>query len=139
MPKDLTSAAIHDPTERDLGQDPNIMSGRRTMYCCGFAALASVKSISVRYVCLRRMLQRPCRAAHVRSSPFLSGPRHLGSPGPEPPLRGFPDLVEDSSCGYLGLVLRQEAPIVLGDHLRRVLNGVTSLLVGAGLLQDMRR
>lgn len=61
--EDLASAAIHDPTERDLGQDPNILPDRRSIHCCGFAALASVKSISVRYVCLRRMLELPCCAA----------------------------------------------------------------------------
>ena len=34
---------------------------------------------------------------------------------------GLPDLVQHP-CGDLGLVLRQEAPVVLGYHLRRVLD-----------------
>lgn len=48
----------------------------------------------------------------------------------------LPNLVKDAR-GDLGLVLRQETTVMLGDHLRRVLNGVAGLLVGAGLLQDV--
>jgi len=48
----------------------------------------------------------------------------------------LPDLVENA-CSNLGLVLRQETTVMLADHLRRILNGVTCLLVGAGLFQDV--
>ena len=36
------------------------------------------------------------------------------------------------------LVLGQEAPVVLLHHVRSVLDGVTGLLIAAGLLEDMR-
>lgn len=57
-------------------------------------------------------------------------PPEAGSSG------GFPDLVENARSDF-GLVLRQEATVVLGHHLRRVLDRVASLLVGAGLLQNV--
>lgn len=46
--------------------------------------------------------------------------------------RSRPKLARDR-----GLVFRQKAPVVLGDHVRCVLDGVTGLLVGSGLLEDM--
>ena len=49
-----------------------------------------------------------------------------------------PNLVEDLRHER-GLVLRQESPVVFGDHLGRVLDGVARLLVGAGDLEDMGR
>lgn len=52
--------------------------------------------------------------------------------------RGFPDLIQDAH-GDGGLFLGQEPPVVLGNHLRRVLDGLTGLLVGPGPLQDMGR
>lgn len=52
------------------------------------------------------------------------------------PLRRLPYAIEDLR-GEGGLVLRQEATIVPGHHIRRVLDGVARLLIGAGLFQNM--
>ena len=52
--------------------------------------------------------------------------------------RRFPHLVEDLRREG-GFVLRQEAPVVLGHHLGGVLDGITRLLIGAGLLENMGR
>jgi hypothetical protein len=43
-------------------------------------------------------------------------------------LRRLPHAVQDARSD-LGLVLRQEPPVVLGDHIRRILGGVARLLV----------
>ncbi len=53
-------------------------------------------------------------------------------------LRGFPNLIENlgSQCGF---VLRQKATVVLLNDIGRILNCVAGLLVGSGLLQNMRR
>lgn len=53
-------------------------------------------------------------------------------------LRSFPNLVEDLG-GQCGLVLRKEAAVVLLHDIGRILNGIARLLVGSGLLQNMRR
>ncbi len=42
-------------------------------------------------------------------------------------------------CGEGRLVLRQEPAVMLGHHVRRVLDGVARLLVGPGLFQNMGR
>lgn len=49
---------------------------------------------------------------------------------------GLPDLIENSGR-ECRLILRKEAPVVVGNHFRRVLDGITCLLVRAGLLQNM--
>lgn len=116
------------------------------MLCCAAAIRFPVRgSCDLRLILQKRSnggfcvkLRARCRIAASPLSALLSGPRHLGSPGPEPPLCCFPNLIEDSS-GDLGLVLGQEPPVVLGEHLCGVLDGIAGLLVGAGLLQDMRR
>lgn len=51
-------------------------------------------------------------------------------------LRCFPYLIQNPGSKRR-LVLWQEATVVVGDHLRRILDGVACLLVGPGLLQDM--
>jgi len=53
-------------------------------------------------------------------------------------LCSFPNLIEDLGR-QCGLFLWQEATIVLLHDVWRVLNGVACLLVGSGLLQNMRR
>lgn len=73
-----------------------------------------------------------CRGVGVVRS--LAWNRHLIVPA----LRCRPNLVEDLSH-QSGLVLRQEPPVVLGDHFRGVLDGVARLLVGACDLEDMGR
>lgn|GEM_PF-6196834 len=53
-------------------------------------------------------------------------------------LSSLPDLVQDTRSKSR-LVLGQEAPIVLCDHVGGVLDGVARLLIRASLLQDMGR
>ena len=48
----------------------------------------------------------------------------------------LPYLIQNP-CSKGGLVLRQEAAVVVGDHLGRVLDRIACLLVGAGLFQNM--
>jgi hypothetical protein len=52
-------------------------------------------------------------------------------------LCGVPSLIEDfrRKCRF---VLRQEATSVLHYDIRRVLDGITRLLILSGLLEDMR-
>jgi hypothetical protein len=45
----------------------------------------------------------------------------------------FPHLIENAGR-QCRLVLRQEAPVVLLNHIRRILNGVARLFIGPGLL-----
>ncbi len=81
------------------------------------------------------------------SIPFKAKTRTLGpdTRGPEYPsrashsiLRSFPNLIEDL-CGQRGFVLRKEATVVLLNYIGCILNCVARLLVGSGLLQNMRR
>ncbi len=52
-------------------------------------------------------------------------------------LCSFPNLIENFR-GKGRLVLRQEATVVLLNDIRRVLDGITRLLIRSGLLEDMR-
>ena len=53
-------------------------------------------------------------------------------------LSGVPNLVQYLR-GHRRLILREEAAIMFGDHLRRILYRVAGLLVRAGMLEDMGR
>jgi len=66
---------------------------------------------------------------HATSLMFNSALAHLSR---------FPNLIENFG-GKGGFVLRQETAIVLSNRVRRILNGIAGLLIGAGLLQYMRR
>ena len=80
-------------------------------------------------------------------SMILSGVRTSAVPAPLRPIRqrssklllmsradlcGFPNLIKDASS-QCRLVLRQKQTVVLLDHVGRILDGVTGLLVGTGL------
>lgn len=45
----------------------------------------------------------------------------------------FPHLIENAGC-QCRLVLRQEASVVLLNHIGRILNGIARLFIGTGLL-----